>query len=79
MAAVVKLPGTNIILHEVLGGSEDDLRDLLAIHRELFPGYEYYQPYMWERAKQPPHANPDRIEHWWLVRSEYHSARGAWW
>lgn len=68
MAAVVKLPGTNITLHEVLGGSENDLVDLLAIHRELFPDYGYYQPYMRERAKLPPHANPDLIEHWWLVR-----------
>jgi hypothetical protein len=68
MAAVVKLPGTNITLHEVLGGSENDLVDLLAIHRELFPDYEYYQPYMQERAKLPHHANPDLVEHWWLVR-----------
>jgi hypothetical protein len=68
MTVVVKLPGTNITLHEVLGGSEKDLVDLLAIHRELFPDYVYYQPYMQKRAKLPPNANPDLVEHWWLVR-----------
>jgi hypothetical protein len=65
---VIELPGTNITLHEVLGGSENDLADLLVIHRELFPEYVYYQPYMQERALLPPHANPDLVEHWWLVR-----------
>jgi len=59
---------TPVTLHEVLGGSERDLEDLLRIHTELFPSYFYYQPYMRERATQPPHSNPSQIEHWWLAR-----------
>jgi hypothetical protein len=65
---VIELPGTDISMHEVLGGSEADLADLLELHRELFPEYAYYQPYMRERARTSPDARSNLVEHWWLVR-----------
>jgi hypothetical protein len=60
--------GLHLTFHEVLGGSADDLAALLAIHAELFPQYVYYQPYMRQRAPQPPDANPPLVEHWWLIK-----------
>jgi hypothetical protein len=65
---IIQLPDTDITFHEVLGGSDCDLADLLDIHSELFPEYAYYQPYMRERAALPPNARSGIIEHWWLVR-----------
>jgi hypothetical protein len=72
--AVIVMPSAGITIHEILGGSEKDLADLLEIHSELFPEYAYYQPYMRERAKFAPDANPNLVEHWWLVRVEGHAA-----
>lgn len=65
---VIEFPEFNITLHEVLGGNARDLADLLAIHQALFPQYTYYHAYMRERAQNPPDAEGDSIDHWWLVR-----------
>lgn len=62
------IPELDLTIHEVLGGSTNDLEDLLDIHRELFPQYVYYQTYMRERAGRPPDCDPRFVEHWWLVR-----------
>lgn len=59
-------PGLTV--HEVLGGTEQDLEDLLMIHRELFPKFSSYIPFMYERAQEPPDTDPRFIEHWWLAR-----------
>lgn len=66
--------GETVTVHEVLGGTTADCDDLLALHRQLFPHYAYYQPYMRERAQQPPDAEPGAIEHWWLVRVDGQAA-----
>jgi len=59
-------PGLTV--HEVLGGSEHDLNDLVSVHQELFPKFAHYVPFMFERAKAPPDADPRFVEHWWLAR-----------
>jgi hypothetical protein len=64
----VEMPDIGLTIHEVLGGDERDLQDLLRLHAELFPHYVYYHPYMRRRAEFPPNADPDLVEHWWLVR-----------
>jgi hypothetical protein len=64
----VETPGTQLSIHEVLGGPQRDLEDLLAIHADLFPQYAYYHAYMRHRAKQPSDADPRTVEHWWLIR-----------
>jgi hypothetical protein len=64
----VETPGVQLTVHEVLGGIQHDLEDLLALHADLFPQYAYYRPYMQHRAKRPPHVDPRFIEHWWLIR-----------
>jgi hypothetical protein len=70
----VEMPEIGLTIHEVLGGDECDLQDLLRLHAELFPHYGYYQPYMQQRAHYPPDADPDLIEHWWLVRIQGEAA-----
>ncbi len=64
----IDTPHPGLSVHEVLGGSKRDLDDLLAVHRELFAKFSSYIPYMIERAKDPPDADPCFVEHWWLAR-----------
>jgi hypothetical protein len=64
----IDTPHPGLSVHEVLGGSARDLEDLLAVHRELFAKFSSYIPYMVERAKDPPDADPHFVEHWWLAR-----------
>ncbi len=61
-------PNVKLTIHEVLGGSQDDLEALLSIHTLLFPQYIYYQDYMRHRATQPPDVDPRFVDHWWLLR-----------
>jgi hypothetical protein len=70
----VEMPDIGLTIHEVLGGDKHDLQDLLRLHADLFPHYGYYQPYMQQRAKYPLDADPNLIEHWWLVRIQGEAA-----
>jgi hypothetical protein len=64
----IETPHPGLTIREVLGGSPRDLDDMITVHLELFPQFESYVPYMHERAKQPPDAEPGFVEHWWLAR-----------
>jgi hypothetical protein len=70
----INTPHPGLTVHEVLGGSERDLEDMIEVHLELFAKFASYVPFMRERAQHPPEADPPFVEHWWLARIDGEAA-----
>jgi hypothetical protein len=64
---VFEIPDENLAAYEVIGGSANHLGALLELHKEIFPYFAQYLPYMEARVKSDPEDEWDAIDHWWLV------------
>lgn len=71
---IFKIPEENLTVHEVIGGSANHLGALVELHKEIFPHYGQYLPYMEERVKQAAGTNHYSIDHWWLAEVNGHPA-----
>ena len=71
---IFKIPEENLTVHEVIGGSANHLGALVELHKEIFPHYGQYIPYMEERVKQAAGINHYSIDHWWLAEVNGHPA-----
>jgi len=68
------MPDIKVVIKEAIGGDPSSQEALLKLHKEFFPQYSQYLPYMEKRLLLPPIDEYGNIEHWWILEYDKHPA-----
>jgi len=63
----LKTPDIKVVIKEAIGGDPSLQESLIKLHKEFFPQYDQYLPYMEKRLLLPPIDGYGNIEHWWVL------------
>lgn len=68
----VNMPDIKVVIKEAIGGDPSSQESLIKLHKEFFPQYDQYLPYMEKRLLLPPIDGYGNIEHWWVLEYDKH-------